>query len=90
LESKDIDYVGTRLHAGIRALQKGRRALIISVDNRATEIGRDTHLPIVERKNMSCLEAMIKTNLEISLKINRYGIDSFKGQLAAILNPDAC
>ena len=38
----DLDYVGTRLHAGIRALSKGRRSLIISIDNRAECISADT------------------------------------------------
>ena len=49
VESESIDYLGTRLHAGIRALQKRRRVLIISVDNRATEMGNDFLLPVVER-----------------------------------------
>lgn len=45
--SDGIDFVGNRLHAGIRALQHGRRALILSVDNRASEIARDTNLPVL-------------------------------------------
>jgi polysaccharide pyruvyl transferase WcaK-like protein len=49
LEDGDADYVGTRLHAGIRALQRGVRATVIAVDNRATEIARDTGLPVVSR-----------------------------------------
>jgi polysaccharide pyruvyl transferase WcaK-like protein len=40
------DYVGTRLHAGIRALQKGQYARIIAIDNRAIEMGRDFGIPI--------------------------------------------
>lgn len=43
------DYFGTRLHAGIKALQRGRRSTIIAVDNRAAEIRRDTGLPVVSR-----------------------------------------
>jgi polysaccharide pyruvyl transferase WcaK-like protein len=46
-EDRSIDYVGTRLHAGIRALQFGRRAVIISVDNRSREISRSTGPPVV-------------------------------------------
>ena len=39
LESEiDLDYIGTRLHAGIRAIQKKRRSIIIGVDNRALEM----------------------------------------------------
>lgn len=45
----EINYVGTRLHGGIKCLQNSMDALIVSVDNRATEIGRDINLPVVER-----------------------------------------
>ena len=53
LEQPDLDYVGTRLHAGIRALNKGRRSLIASIDNRAECIHADTGLPIIHRKDIS-------------------------------------
>lgn len=44
------DYFGTRLHAGIRALQRSVRSMIVPVDNRAVEINRDTGLPIATQK----------------------------------------
>ncbi len=47
--SQSIDYVGTRLHGGIRALQHGRRSLIVGVDHRALSMGRDFQLPVVDR-----------------------------------------
>ncbi|BBV48645.1 hypothetical protein STN0717CIT72_P20040 (plasmid) [Citrobacter portucalensis] len=47
--SPSIDYVGTRLHAGIRALQKSRRSIIISVDNRAEEKRKDFNLHVIPR-----------------------------------------
>lgn len=50
LNSHDVDYVGTRLHAGIRALNFSRRTIIIAVDNRAVEISKDTNLPIIKRE----------------------------------------
>lgn len=43
------DYVGTRLHAGIRAAQMGCPTLVLAVDNRAMEIGRDTGFPVIPR-----------------------------------------
>lgn len=46
----DRDYIGTRLHAGIRAAQLGRPSLVVAVDNRAVEIGRDTGFPVVQRE----------------------------------------
>jgi polysaccharide pyruvyl transferase WcaK-like protein len=51
LQAGLVDFVGNRLHGGIRALQKGRRALILSLDNRAAEIARDTCLPVISLEN---------------------------------------
>ena len=45
----DIDYVGTRLHAGIRAFNMGKCFLIIAVDNRARQMGENKGLPVIER-----------------------------------------
>lgn len=38
IETEEFDYVGTRLHAGIRCLNGGHRSLIIAIDNRARQI----------------------------------------------------
>lgn len=60
LSDGDVDYCGTRLHAGIRALNHRRRTIIIATDNRAIEIARDTMLPICKRENVARgLESMI-------------------------------
>ncbi|MEQ1620725.1 MAG: polysaccharide pyruvyl transferase family protein [Methylococcales bacterium] len=40
-------YAGTRLHAGIRALQFKRPSFIIPIDNRAVEIAKMEHLTLV-------------------------------------------
>jgi polysaccharide pyruvyl transferase WcaK-like protein len=50
--SQGYSHVGTRLHAGIYALLLGGFSSIISIDNRAKEISRDTGLPIVERTSI--------------------------------------
>ncbi len=55
LKERDLDYVGTRLHAGIYALSEGHRALVISVDNRAKCISADTGLPTLSRDFVSVL-----------------------------------
>lgn len=47
LASGGIDYVGTRLHGGIHAMNMGCRSLILAVDNRASEIAKDTNLPVL-------------------------------------------
>lgn len=71
LENESIDYVGTRLHGGIRALQKKRRTIIIAVDNRANEKKKDFNLVCVDRNNLDDLSNLIvggwKTDIHIPL-----------------------
>ena len=78
LSCEPVDYVGTRLHGGIRALQKNRRVLIIAVDNRATEISKDTGLPVLERTDIASLTDKINTVFDFTLNINRDGIRRFR------------
>ena len=68
----NLDYIGTRLHAGIRAMQHRRRSVIISVDNRATEMGKNFNLNVVERKDVNeklleLINGPIITNIELPL-----------------------
>jgi len=79
--SPDLEYVGTRLHAGIRALTLGRRALIIGVDNRAIEIGADTGIPVLSRTEISSLRAKINTDYELQkIRIQEQNIATWKEQ----------
>ena len=65
---RSLDYVGNRLHGGIRALQHGRRAIIIEIDNRAQEMGRDFHLPTVAREDFAALKRMVDGDLDIDVR----------------------
>jgi polysaccharide pyruvyl transferase WcaK-like protein len=56
-----VDYVGNRLHGGIRAMQKLRRTIIIEIDNRAREMSRDFKLPTIARHDFDRLAQMIDT-----------------------------
>ena len=76
----DLDYVGNRLHAGIRALQKGRRTIIIEIDNRAREMGRDFHLPTVARNDWAGLERMIAGPTTLQIALPREAICEWLGQ----------
>ena len=65
-----VDYVGTRLHAGIHALNYKIRSIILAVDNRATEMGRDVHLPVIQRNDVgSKLEAMIRSDFATEILV---------------------
>jgi Uncharacterized protein conserved in bacteria len=46
-----LDYIGTRLHTGAYCLNQGLPSLILSVDNRSTEIAKDINLPVTHRGN---------------------------------------
>lgn len=80
LDNNEIDYIGTRLHAGIRALQKKRRSIIVSIDNRAKEMGADFDLPIIERNEIDNLENVINNKLEININLNYDAINKWKEQ----------
>ena len=80
LAKGNIDFVGSRLHGGIRALNAGCRTIIISVDNRATEIKKDTNLPVIEREDMDSLDNLINSKIETKLDMPWKNITKWKNQ----------
>jgi hypothetical protein len=76
-----FDYLGTRLHGGIRCMQNYRRALIIEVDNRATEIARDTHLPTVARDDFDRMEAWIAGEPAPKLQLQTTAVQRWKSEV---------
>lgn len=79
----ETDYVGTRLHAGIRALQFGTRSTILEVDNRAREMGSDLGLPVVRRELDSHARTFIAADRQVTLTLPRREIDAWKESLRA-------
>ena len=80
LSSCDVDYIGTRLHAGIRALQHSRRALILAIDNRATEIAKDTNLPVIKREDIDSIKHWIDSSYETKINLPIENINIWKKQ----------
>lgn len=81
LDEKEVDYIGTRLHGGIRALNHGRRALIIGVDNRAIEISKDTNLPVIARDSIHTkLTDALNSGWDTMIKLPQDNIDLWKAQ----------
>lgn len=76
-----LDYVGNRLHAGIRAIQNLRRTIILEIDNRAKEMGRDFGLPTVERSDFDQLTQMINDPFETKLTLPIDAINQWKSQI---------
>ncbi len=78
---KNVDYIGTRLHAGIKALQKKVRTIIIEVDNRAADMNESISLPIINRTKLAeNLENMIHSAFATQLNIKTDAIDEWRSQ----------
>lgn len=77
---QDVDYVGTRLHGGIRALQKKRRTIIVAVDNRAIEKKKDFNLECVMREEIENLSKMVNETFQTQINIPIENIKKWKDQ----------
>ncbi|QGY43923.1 polysaccharide pyruvyl transferase family protein [Maribellus comscasis] len=81
LKKGGVDYVGTRLHAGARALQNNIRTLILAVDNRAVEIGKDINLNVIKREDVEQIQAFINGSYETLISLPNENIQKFKEHL---------
>lgn len=80
LKQNDIDYVGTRLHAGVYAMRHGKRSIIIAVDERAREINKCNNLNCVEKDDMLFLDTMINDTFKTEIKMPFAEIEAWKNQ----------
>jgi polysaccharide pyruvyl transferase WcaK-like protein len=82
LDNKNItlDFIGTRLHAGIRALQKSRRSIILGIDNRAEEKKKDFKLKVLSRNNINELENILINDFKTEINLNEENINKWKNQ----------
>lgn len=81
LNENDVDYVGTRLHAGIFALRHLKRTIIIGVDNRVTDMKETYNLPTIDRKEISSkLGEMIDNEFKTNINIDEDSINEWKAQ----------
>lgn len=84
LETGSVDVIGTRLHGGIRALQFGCRALILTVDNRAIELAKKTNIPVVDRRDLRSIKDWIGSSPAVSITLPWDAIDAWKGQFSGV------
>jgi|HigsolmetaGSP11D_1036233.scaffolds.fasta_scaffold03585_4 Uncharacterized conserved protein len=80
LKNNDVDFVGTRLHAGIRAMQFKKRTVIIGVDNRAKEMGADLNLNVLNREEIEDLEVMLIKEFQTKVTLPIREINEWKNQ----------
>jgi|JI6StandDraft_1071083.scaffolds.fasta_scaffold120721_2 polysaccharide pyruvyl transferase WcaK-like protein len=80
-----IDYVGTRLHLGIHCLNNNINSLIISIDNRASEIQKDINLPCIERISLKKIYDWNNRKLQFSpICLPNESINIWKNQFSQI------
>lgn len=83
LEQGDIDYVGTRLHGGIYAMQHKVRSIILIVDNRARDMQKTYNINAIERDDVDRLEGMINSDFATDVKIDEEKINAWKSQFTS-------
>jgi hypothetical protein len=85
-QEAELDYIGSRLHAGIRALQFGRRAFIFELDNRAIEMGNTLNLPTFSTHyNHNELIDLISANHPTRVRIPFSAIESWRTDLSGFV-----
>ncbi|WP_242392778.1 polysaccharide pyruvyl transferase family protein [Anaeromyxobacter oryzisoli] len=82
-----IDYIGTRLHGGIFCIHKGIRSLVLSIDNRAAEISKDTGLPCASRDDLAGVERWIDARAPTRLSMPTENIAAWRSQFVARCAP---
>lgn len=80
LQQDNVEYVGTRLHAGIFAMRNKKRSIILSVDNRAKDMSVTYNLNTILRDQIDTLSEKINSNFETNVNINQENIEKWKNQ----------
>lgn len=81
LNTIKLNYIGARLHGGIRCLQQNNPTLILGLDNRAFEIKKDTMLNVIAREDINAIQEWIEGKyIPPSLRLPNSNISSWKNQ----------
>lgn len=80
LKQDDLDYVGTRLHAGVYAMRHAKRAIIIVIDERAREINKSNNLNCLEKDAIYELPTFINSDFETKIMMPFDAIEHWKKQ----------
>ena len=77
---EDIEYIGTRLHAGIYAMRHTKRSIILVIDERAREINKSNRLNCLEKNDIAQLSDYINSSFETKVSVPLDVIDVWKRQ----------
>lgn len=80
LDMPDIEYVGTRLHAGLFAMQHKKRTIILAIDNRARDMKDAYDLHVLERKDIDQLPEKINSSFKTDVRLRQQNIDLWLSQ----------
>lgn len=80
LSMDDIEYVGTRLHAGMYAMQHKKRTIILAIDNRVRDLGASYDLHTLERSDIDQLPEMINSEFTTNVNLKQKNIDLWLAQ----------
>lgn len=80
LSEPDIEYVGTRLHAGVYAMRHSKRSIILAIDERAREINKANNLNCLEKKDIVQLDDYINSEFKTEIKMPLDTIQLWKDQ----------
>jgi polysaccharide pyruvyl transferase WcaK-like protein len=86
--SESLDYVGTRLHAGVRALQHGRRTTIFEIDNRAAEMSKTLSLPTVAVERGADVDQALAQPWSAEVEIPADTVDQWRRHVRSRVLPD--
>lgn len=75
-----VDYVGTRLHGGVHCTLSRKRSLVLEIDNRAAEMGRDTGLAVVKRTDIEAIRKWIDEPRPCNIRMNADAIQKWRSQ----------
>ena len=81
LTEKNVDYIGSRLHGGMFALQHKRRSIVIAIDYRASNMLQDSNIIFNrEKEDIKSLENKIDSSFDTVIKIPFDNIKKWKQQ----------
>lgn len=75
-----VDYIGTRLHAGIFAMRHKARAIIVRVDKRMDAMSSCIPNNTISRTEIDDLNKKINSSFETKCELNWKGIEKWKSQ----------
>lgn len=84
LKQTECDYIGTRLHAGIKAMQARKRSIIIGVDDRSFDISSTYGINCVPRDDIERIRDMTNSTFETHVGINEDAINEFRSQFGEL------